>query len=78
MIRMKINTQDKLACKLLTYYTPNIFHKLVIFLQLLFLAKSCSIYLYYSQLAGRGLEDCLGRSFYESANVGQLGTIYQG
>ena len=31
MIHMKINTQDKLACKLLTYYTPNIFHKLVIF-----------------------------------------------
>ena len=78
MTQMKINTKDKLACKLLTY-TPNIFHKLVIFSPAVVLAKSCSsIYPYYSQLAGRGLEDCLGQSFYESANVGQLGTIYQG
>ena len=52
MTQVKINTQDKLACKLLTY-TPNIFHKLVIFSPAVVLAKSCSsIYPYYSQLAG--------------------------
>ena len=54
MIQLKINTQDKLACKLLTY-TTNIFHKLVIFSPAVVLAKHVAgspIYITVRWLAG--------------------------